>query len=149
MINPLNIAIESFPQVPAAYIIPRMDGTAVLGGTYQHSWDLSVDYEDAARIHSECVALIPELQGAKIISHNVGLRPGRKGGARVEKETMPVPLSNNGKLSSKLAPLVPLHSRDHLNVVHAYGIGPAGYQSSWGLASEAVGLVMEFFSQEA
>ncbi len=54
----------------------------------------------------------------EIIRHNVGLRPSRIGGPRVEAE------SRNGRL-----------------VVHGYGIGGWGYQASMGLAEKVVELL--------
>ena len=50
----------------------------------------------------------------------VGLRPGREGGARVEKEV-----------------------RGGICVVHAYGHGGAGYQNSIGIAEDVVALIHE------
>lgn len=62
---------------------------------------LSVDYDLAADILAKCYALDPSLsdnQGVdkiKIISHNVGLRPARKDGPRLEKEIVKLPLGNS------------------------------------------------------
>lgn len=73
-----------------------------------------------------CVELVPTLTGGKgiealdIIRHGVGLRPMREGGPRVEKEKV------NG-----------------IWVVHQYGHGGYGYQSSYGSAKEAIALVNE------
>jgi D-amino-acid oxidase len=53
-----------------------------------------VDLNLASRIAARCVALAPELTGGKgvealdIIRHNVGLRPSRQGGPRLEVERM-------------------------------------------------------------
>ncbi|OCB85621.1 FAD dependent oxidoreductase [Sanghuangporus baumii] len=105
------------------YIIPRPDGTCILGGTYQEDdYDLAVNHDIAKRIYERCTTLEPRLhvsQGAKILSLNVGLRPARRGGPRVELETIQLPLKND---------LVP-HYRDGLRterevqVIHAYGLG--------------------------
>ena len=71
-----------------------------------------------------CVDLCPELTGGKgiealrIIRHGVGLRPLRIGGVRLEIEHI------NG-----------------LSVVHNYGHGGFGYQSSYGCAQAAARLV--------
>lgn len=71
-----------------------------------------------------CVDLCPDLTGGRgiehlsIIRHGVGLRPMREGGPRVEKETI-----------------------DGIQVVHNYGHGGYGYQSSFGTAKMAVELV--------
>jgi len=123
-----------------AYVIPRPDGTVTLGGTFQEgNADLTVDLDTARAIYERCTALVPELKvesGAKIISHNVGLRPGRRGGPRVELETVQLPLEDM---------LVPDYGlpRPHreLKVVHAYGLGGAGYQSSWGVAEDVADII--------
>lgn len=104
------------------YVIPRPDGTVTCGGTFQEdNADLSVNYDTARGIYERCSAFVPDLKlenGAKIISHNVGLRPARRGGPRVESETVQLPLQDA---------LIPDYglSRPHreLKVVHAYGLG--------------------------
>lgn len=77
----------------------------------------------AEDIKRRCCELCPELgkpEDLKVIRHGLGLRPSRKGGARVEREAM-----------------------DGRSVVHSYGAGGAGYQSSWGTAKEAVDLLLQ------
>lgn len=62
-----------------------------------------------------------------IIKVNVGLRPARKGGARLERETITVPLQPQAYKplgSNVTADLKPRQ----VDVIHAYGIGPAGFQ---------------------
>ena len=53
-----------------------------------------------------------------VVRHNVGLRPLREGGARLEKENI-----------------------DGFWTVHNYGHGGYGYQSSYGCSKEVVELV--------
>ncbi|KAH8120036.1 FAD dependent oxidoreductase [Phellopilus nigrolimitatus] len=127
----------------STYIIPRPDGTCILGGTFQQdNYDTTVNHGTARRIFERCATLQPGLlpsRGATIISHNVGLRPSRRGGPRVELESVQLPLENE---------LVPHNGEDttpkrKLKVIHAYGLGPAGYQDSWGVADE----VAKIFSQ--
>lgn len=71
-----------------------------------------------------CVELCPALTGGKgiealsIVRHGVGLRPVREDGPRVEREKI-------GEVS----------------VVHNYGHGGYGYQTSYGCARKAVDLV--------
>jgi hypothetical protein len=78
-------------------------------------------------ILAKCLAHVPELsrdgtvEGMEIIRECVGFRPGRAGGPRLEREDRVV-------LGRKVS------------YVHAYGIGPAGYQASWGMAKEAADL---------
>jgi hypothetical protein len=62
------------------------------------------------------------IEALEVIRHGVGLRPMREGGPRIEAETL------KGKGSS-------------LSVVHCYGHGGYGYQSSYGSADMALGLV--------
>ena len=62
-------------------------------------------------------------EGTRILSHNVGLRPSRRGGARVELEEIELPLKN---------PLVPFYGEEtrverKLKVIHAYGLGSVIY----------------------
>lgn len=54
-----------------------------------------------------------------IVRHGVGLRPLRDAGPRVELEE---------------------GAYDHVAVIHAYGHGGAGYQSSWGTAAAVLKL---------
>lgn len=112
----------------ACYIMTRAaGGGTILGGCYQKgNWESQVDPNLAVRIMKRAVASCPALTGGKgiehldIIRHGVGLRPVREGGTRVEKERV-----------------------GHVWVVHNYGAGGAGYQSSYGCASNAVALVEE------
>ncbi|KAG0700672.1 hypothetical protein DFH29DRAFT_930896 [Suillus ampliporus] len=132
------------------YLIPRpgidQPDTAILGGTFQsRSWDTSLDMEIAKGIFDRCAALAPCLKGAesRIMKHNVGLRPAREGGPRVELERIALPLqSTHGLVPCNESPT---NDRDHdqgsMLVVHAYGFGPAGYQRSWGAAEEVLGLI--------
>ncbi|KAF1810366.1 D-amino-acid oxidase [Eremomyces bilateralis CBS 781.70] len=108
------------------YIMERAaGGGTILGGCFQkHSWESQPDPNLAIRIMKRAVALCPSLTNGKgiealsIIRHGVGLRPLREGGPRVEKERF------DGKW-----------------VVHCYGHGGYGYQSSYGSALEVERLV--------
>lgn len=102
-------------------------GGCILGGCMQrHNWESQPDPNLANRIMKRCVELCPDLvqqgkgvEGLSIVRHGVGLRPMREGGIRVEMELI------NG---------VP--------VVHNYGHGGYGYQTSYG-AAEAVNTLVE------
>ena len=112
----------------ACYVMTRaVGGGTILGGSYQKGdWQSQIDPNLAIRIMKRAVAMCPELTGGKgiehldVIRHGVGLRPVREGGTRIETERI----------------------RDVL-VVHNYGAGGAGYQSSYGCAQAAVTLVEE------
>ncbi|KAI9836602.1 MAG: hypothetical protein M1819_001234 [Sarea resinae] len=110
------------------YIMQRAaGGGTILGGCYQRgNWESQPDPNLAIRIMKRCVELCPGLTDGKgiealsIVRHGVGLRPLRINGVRLEKEQI-----------------------SGLNVVHNYGHGGFGYQSSYGCAQVAVKLVAE------
>ena len=115
----------------ACYIMTRAaGGGTILGGSYQKgNWESQVDPNLAVRIMKRAVKACPNLtdghgiEKLDVVRHGVGLRPVRESGARVEKDRI------NG-----------------VWVVHNYGHGGAGYQSSYGCAEEAVHLVREALS---
>ncbi|KAM3072014.1 hypothetical protein ACMFMF_007411 [Clarireedia jacksonii] len=123
------------------YVIPRPgSGTTVLGGCKQvGKWDEAREEELTGRILERVKGLgwgeglIREVGGEKadgngaavgnkgfdVVSVNVGFRPAREGGARVEKgETM-----------------------DGVLILHNYGHSGGGYQCSVGCAEEIVGMI--------
>jgi D-amino-acid oxidase len=110
----------------ACYIMTRAaGGGTILGGSYQKgNWDSQPDPSLAVRIMKRAVDACPALTGGRgvealdVIRHGVGLRPVREGGTRIEKERV-----------------------DGVWLVHNYGHGGAGYQSSYGCAQDAVQLV--------
>ncbi|KAK3177533.1 D-amino acid oxidase [Lecanicillium sp. MT-2017a] len=110
------------------YVMTRAaGGGTILGGSYQKgNWDSQADPNLAVRIMQRAVKLCPALTNGKgiehldVIRHGVGLRPVREGGTRVAKERI-----------------------GNVWVVHNYGAGGAGYQSSYGCAASAVRLIEE------
>lgn len=96
------------------------------------NWESQVDPNMAVRIMTRCIELCPALTGGRgiehlsIIRHSVGLRPVRLGGTRLEKEKI----------------------KDTW-VVHNYGHGGYGYQSSYGCSQVAVKLVEEALTSGA
>ncbi|KAF1955885.1 FAD dependent oxidoreductase [Byssothecium circinans] len=119
----------------ATYIMQRaVGGGTILGGCLQHgSWESQPDPNLAQRIMQRsvdlCPALVPKtgkVSELSIVRHGVGLRPMRKGGPRVEKERI-----------------------GDVWVVHSYGYGGYGYQSSFGSAWEAERLVGEILREKA
>jgi D-amino-acid oxidase len=118
----------------ACYIMTRAaGGGTILGGCYQKgNWESQFDPSLAVRIMKRAVEIHPGLTGGKgiehldIIRHGVGLRPVREGGTRIEKERI-----------------------DGTWVVHNYGAGGAGYQSSYGCSQAAVRLIDEALSAKA
>ncbi|KAF9225535.1 FAD dependent oxidoreductase, partial [Gyrodon lividus] len=136
----------------ATYIIPRPGATypdtALLGGTFQlGNWDTSLDMSIAQRIFESCAELAPSLKDSnetKILRHQVGLRPAREGGARLEAEVVQFPLRG----THNLVPWNPAASEfGSMHVVHAYGFGAGGYQASWGAAADVLTLVKALTGQ--
>ncbi|EIN13895.1 FAD dependent oxidoreductase [Punctularia strigosozonata HHB-11173 SS5] len=139
------------PTGESTYIIPRTTpGVVLLGGTFQpHNWDVSVDLTIAGGIWERCAALQPYLKDSetRILSHNVGLRPARTGGPRVETTWVELGRSRN---RSSLTPwyVTEGSAEGKVLVIHAYGFGPAGYQNSWGAAYEVAKLLSEASKQK-
>lgn len=107
------------------YCIPRPgSGTTILGGTREEgNWSETPDEQVTQGILERNSWQVPELLtspngGFEVISIQCGLRPGRRGGPRMERETV------GGR-----------------RVVHAYGHAGAGYQNSVGSARLVVKLV--------
>jgi D-amino-acid oxidase len=101
------------------YFFPQ-PGRLVLGGTAdEDAWALEPDPAVAEAIVRRCAALRPEIAGARVLEHRVGLRPARDA-VRLERELLP-----DGRV-----------------VVHNYGHGGAGVTVAWGCAEEAAGLAL-------
>lgn len=134
----------SFSSESAAstYIIPRPGGEAICGGCYGvDDWATAADPLLAQQILERCLALEPaissngQVDGITVLRHNVGLRPAREGGPRLEAEQVRLPVS------SALSTTALRSSTSRVaTVIHAYGIGPAGFQASWGMAEDVLGL---------
>ncbi len=95
----------------ALYIMPRREGELIIGGCFQvGNESREVDDTLGERILGRCQQYLPEFPWEKleIVRRQVGFRPFRKGGYRIEREG---------------------------RVVHCYGMGGAGFQSSWGCAA--------------
>jgi D-amino-acid oxidase len=103
-----------------SYVFPQ-PGRLVLGGTAEEdAWSLEPDPAVAEAIVRRCAALRPEIAGARVLEHRVGLRPVRHA-VRLEQEPLP-----DGRV-----------------LVHNYGHGGAGVTVAWGCAEEAAGLVRQ------
>lgn len=103
------------------YVVPR-DGDVILGGTAQsNEWETAPDAATAEAIVRRCIALRPELRGAKILEHRVGLRPAR---AEVRLE---IELRADGRA-----------------LIHHYGHGGAGFTLAWACAEEVVELAQRW-----
>lgn len=130
----MNISGTDDGDDEACYIMTRAaGGGTILGGSYQKGdWESKVDPNLALRIMKRAVTMCPQLTNGRgiehldVVRHGVGLRPVREGGPRIEKERI-----------------------GDIWVVHNYGAGGAGYQSSYGCAQAAVSLVEETFESQA
>ncbi|KAI5306076.1 hypothetical protein KEM56_002302 [Ascosphaera pollenicola] len=108
-----------------SHVFPRpLGGGIIIGGIkVDGEWSDAIDQKRIEIIRERACQLCPQLgkpDELQIIRHNVGLRPGREGGTRVEAE-----------------------QRGDRTIVHNYGAGGAGYQSSWGTAQLAVDLLLQ------
>ncbi|MET9892703.1 FAD-dependent oxidoreductase [Streptomyces sp. NPDC006465] len=100
------------------YVFPQPDRLVLGGTTDEDDWSQVPDPDVAAEIVERCAALRPEVAGARVLDHRVGLRPVRHA-VRLEREVLP-----DGRV-----------------LVHNYGHGGAGVTVAWGCAREAAGLV--------
>ncbi|MFG2497515.1 FAD-dependent oxidoreductase [Streptomyces sp. NPDC048441] len=104
----------------STYFFPQPD-RLVLGGTAQDDdWSLTPDPATAEAIVKRCAAVRPEIAGARVLDHRVGLRPVRPA-VRIEREP----------------------AADGRVLVHNYGHGGAGVTVAWGCAQEAARLADE------
>ncbi|MGX1782129.1 FAD-dependent oxidoreductase [Streptomyces diastaticus] len=103
----------------STYFIPQ-PGRLLLGGTAEAgAGSLEPDPRTARAIVARCAELRPEIAGARVLGHRVGLRPERAGGVRLEREELP-----GGTV-----------------LVHNYGHGGAGVTVAWGCAREVAELL--------
>ena len=97
------------------YVVPRASEIVVGGTDVEGEWSRTPDPEVAEQVLHRATALVPELEGARVLRHKVGLRPARP----------EVRLERVGE------------------VVHCYGHGGAGVTLAWGCADDVVGLADE------
>lgn len=101
------------------YIIPQSD-CVVLGGTFQlDDWNTSVNPEDTERIRRVCSTLVPGILEIPIGKVQVGLRPHRDDGVRLEYEKT-------------------MHGQ---HIIHCYGHSGSGVTLSWGCAKDVVDIL--------
>jgi D-amino-acid oxidase len=99
------------------YVVPRAHDIVVGGTAQEGEWSRTPAPDDAEAILERAGRLVPELAGAAVLRHRVGLRPARPQ-VRVER------VASGGT-----------------SVVHCYGHGGAGVTLSWGTADEVADLV--------
>ncbi|KAH9161402.1 hypothetical protein EDB89DRAFT_2080638 [Lactarius sanguifluus] len=140
-----SLVVES---VAKTYIVPRRDGTVIVGGTkVANDWFPKARPETTINILERGLALYPELAPPSIrdereptvedlkpliIEEGCGLRPARKGGIRIQSEWIAVPGSESH--------VVP--------IIHNYGHGGYGFQTSWGSALATLTLLEGAFAKD-
>ncbi|KAF8632875.1 hypothetical protein AX17_004723 [Amanita inopinata Kibby_2008] len=128
------------------YVIPRRSGDVIIGGTKAYrDWHPLVRPEITRDILERTLAMCPELAPSGIrkereptvddiipliLEENVGLRPSRDAGIRLEVE-----LFEGTEEKSKIP------------VVYNYGHGGYGFIGSWGSATKALELLEEALAQ--
>jgi D-amino-acid oxidase len=131
---PATTRIMLHDSTPVTYIVPRT-GTQLyfLGGTNDaDTWDALPTPSITTSILARCKELmknwVAEDARVELVKEQVGLRPARKGGVRVEVEHVQVEVGAGKR---------------NVFVVHQYGHAGAGYQSSVGSAGKVLRLVEE------
>lgn len=99
--------------VSPSYVVPRSHEIVVGGTEEDGEWSREPSPATADSILARATRLVPELAGARVLRHQVGLRPAR---ATVRLERV-------GR------------------VVHCYGHGGAGVTLAWGCADDVARLV--------
>jgi D-amino-acid oxidase len=105
--------LDSVSSEGPLYVVPRSRDVVVGGTSVEGEWSRTPSPEVATAILRRALRLAPELAGAEVLGHRVGLRPAR---AEVRLERVG-------------------------DVVHCYGHGGAGVTLSWGCAREVAELL--------
>ncbi len=99
------------------YVVPRSRDIVVGGTEDEDGWAPEPDPAVGEELLGRATQLVPQLRGARVLAHRVGLRPARP--------------------SVRLEAAV---SADGRRVIHCYGHGGAGVTLSWGCADEVADL---------
>lgn len=98
---------------------PYRDHVVLGGSSRSGDWSTEPDVELAERIVGRCLEAEPKLRGARVLAHQVGLRPGR-----------PTPRLDAERIGTA-------------RCVHSYGHGGSGVTYSWGAAVDAAEMLLE------
>jgi D-amino-acid oxidase len=98
------------------YVVPRARDIVVGGTDVEGEWSRTPAPEVASAILRRALRLVPEIAGAEVLRHKVGLRPARAA-VRLERD------------------------EGETRIVHCYGHGGAGVTLSWGCAREVASLI--------
>lgn len=119
--------VTQFYYADGCYILPGTE-YVTLGGTKQlGDWNTGVSQHDRDYIWNTCTSVLPSLQDAEVIEDWVGLRPFRQP-IRIEAEVLG-------------------SSTKQCQVVHNYGHGAHGINTSWGTALHATHLVSKMLER--
>lgn len=76
VLSDLPIPVGRILSTPMGYIVPRADGTAVLGATREQAgYDMRATAEGYAHLTQSLARIAPRLLHATLVGHTVGLRP--------------------------------------------------------------------------
>ncbi|KAI5966242.1 DAO1 [Candida pseudojiufengensis] len=129
------LAVEGFPGTSdeMLYIMPRKEGGSIIGGCFKPGDNSSkIDEELTSRLIRRAINYSPEIIDPKyknnpskieIIKTNIGFRPFREDGVRIEKD--------------------PKYNW----LIHNYGAGGGGYQGSFGFAQKVVDILKNELSK--
>ncbi len=115
LVEGVDLTRWSLDSTGPTYVVPRSRHVVVGGTEEPGDWSRTPSADTATDILQRATRLVPELAGARVVGHRVGLRPARPA-VRLEAEG---------------------------RTVHCYGQGGAGVTLSWGCAAEVVALVGE------
>ena len=87
------------------------------------NWNTHVDHEDTRKILRMCAKCLPALANVHHGLVQVGLRPHRDAGVRLEYE------KNDAQM----------------NIIHCYGHSGSGVTLSWGCAKDVIEIVQKLF----
>ncbi|EDO19584.1 hypothetical protein Kpol_1018p120 [Vanderwaltozyma polyspora DSM 70294] len=123
MIDKLPLSDHALPD-QFLNVFPRGEGGCIMGGIFRgNDWSDQLIEGLSESIINVVKSHIPEFTSLSVYNTYTALRPGRKGGVRLEDSNYDL-LRHDGSL----------------RVIHNYGIGGAGYQSSIGSAEEVSSL---------
>lgn len=134
------------------YIIPSLTDIVTLGGSRSFDNELleGCPYDYAA-IHKRCSSLVPSVRSAKIVKKDIGLRPHRDGGVRLEGSS-----TTNGSAKTIVSNFIRRDLKDSrkrdklkiallcfLQIIHNYGHGGYGVCMAPGTAIAAVNTAIQ------
>ncbi|MGA7820561.1 MAG: glycine oxidase ThiO [Candidatus Sulfotelmatobacter sp.] len=77
LVSPARELLKHVIRSPEIYLIPRSDGRIVVGTTVEEAgFDKRTEVTTIQRLHRAAIAMVPELQNAKMLEDWAGLRPG-------------------------------------------------------------------------